>query len=103
LATHGIFPKSSFEKTGLPKGLFGENGNGTRLNFLEAGVRYADVITTIGVKADKISSDGESDLGELLPKQKKSIISLTSVSHNGSKSDNLAERFISIYRDLLKN
>ena len=54
LASHGIFPKSSVVKTGLPPELFLDGGDhGSKLNFLQAGLTYADVITTLGVRADK--------------------------------------------------
>ena len=49
MAYQGVFPKSSFAKTGLPDTVLGENGiesNG-QLNLLKAGLVYADAITTV--------------------------------------------------------
>ncbi len=49
LAYQGVFPKSSFNKTGLPKELNSNNGilHKNKLNFLKAGIQYADVISTV--------------------------------------------------------
>ncbi|MBI5216107.1 MAG: glycogen/starch synthase [Ignavibacteriae bacterium] len=102
LAYHGSFPSTSVEKTGLPSSIFTTNGSKTgKLDFLRAGLEYADVITTVGAKADKKFSTEES-LMDLFKQQKKSIISLTSPMANGSKHEQLAEKFVSIYSDLAK-
>ncbi len=103
LAYHGSFPASSVEKTGLPASIF--SGNGARplkLDFLRAGLEYADVITTVGAKADKKFST-EEGLMDIFKAQKKSLISLTTPTGNGAKHQELAEKFISIYSDLSKN
>ncbi|TAK55964.1 MAG: hypothetical protein EPO24_11590, partial [Bacteroidetes bacterium] len=102
LAYHGSFPSSSVEKTGIPSSIF--NGEGVRagkLDFLRAGLEYADVITTIGTKADKKFS-AEDGLMEIFKQQKKSIISLTTPLMNGGRHEQIAEKFISIYSDLAK-
>ena len=102
LAYHGSFPNASVDKTGLPLSIFsGHGARAGKLDFLRAGLAYADVITTIGVKADKKFS-GEDGLMELFKQQKKSIISLTLPAANGAKHEELAEKFISIYSDLAK-
>ncbi|HLX12053.1 MAG TPA: glycogen/starch synthase, partial [Bacteroidota bacterium] len=104
LASHGIFPKSSFEKTGLPAESLAEiNGHGGKLNFLDAGMHFADISTTFGVKADKKLVSGSEDSHEGSIKTKKSVISLTVPSQNGKRGEELAEKFVSIYRDLAKS
>lgn len=49
LAYQGVFPKESFEKTGLPKGLFKASGvaHKSQLNMMKAGLLYADAVTTV--------------------------------------------------------
>jgi starch synthase len=104
LASHGIFPKGSFDKTGLPAGTFSENnGHGGKLSFLDAGMNFADVATTIGMKADKKLCGGPEELLENAVKPKKNVISLTVTSQNGKRGEQLADKFVSIYRDLAKN
>ncbi len=49
MAYQGVFPRSSFAKTGLPESVMGEHGiesNG-KMNLLKAGLVYADAITTV--------------------------------------------------------
>ena len=49
MAYQGVFPRSSFAKTGLPDSVMGESGiesNG-KMNLLKAGLVYADAITTV--------------------------------------------------------
>jgi starch synthase len=104
LASHGIFPKSSYEKSGLPSGILEELNGGGKLNFLEAGMNYADVSTTFGLKADKklgttLNGNGNEAFGKI----KKKIISLTSSPQEGKRTDLIAEKFVSIYRDLAKS
>jgi starch synthase len=103
LASHGTFPKSSHEKTGIPEGWLGENGS-DKLNFLKAGLSHADVITTFGSKAEKgICLAPQDDMGKILNTRKNYIVSMTNGSHNGSSHNGLAEKFIDVYRDLTKN
>ncbi len=49
LGSQGIFPKSVFNKTGLPEELKNENGilHNNKINFMKAGIKYADVVTTV--------------------------------------------------------
>src|SRR5258707_860565 len=78
LASHGTFPRASFEKTGMPMGVFSNNGD-DKLNFLKIGLKYADVITTFGSKAEKgIRLAPDDDIMEVLHSRKNSI------SMNGS-------------------
>lgn len=105
LASHGIFPKGSYEKTGLPHGLMNDqNGHNGKLNFLEAGIAFADIVTTIGVRADrKLGPGSNGDVVDILAKQKRQIISLTASPHDGpNRTEFIAEKFISLYRDLAK-
>jgi starch synthase len=104
LASHGIFPKTSFIKTGLPSEILSNNGDhGHKLNFLHAGVHFADIVTTLGVKADKKitspSDDGFEDLHRLHNKQ---VVSMTMTGQNGNRHALLAEKFVSLYHDLAK-
>jgi starch synthase len=49
IAAQGIFPKSSFAKTGLPETINNEKGvlfNG-KFNFLKTGIKFADAISTV--------------------------------------------------------
>lgn len=49
LAYQGIFPKASFEKTGLDASLFSAKGvaHDKMLNMMKAGIMFADVVTTV--------------------------------------------------------
>jgi starch synthase len=102
LASHGTFPHSSLEKSGIPGTLF--NGNGDKLNFLNAGLSFADVVTTFGNKADK-GIRRPTDNGEdgIPSRRKNGIISMNNISHNGSGHAEMAERFVDVYRGLTKN
>lgn len=94
LATHGIFPHSSLEKTGLPLGLFKNNGDSSgRLNFLQAGLHYADFVTTFGSRTEKgINTNA-----------KKQFLSMPYDFHNNIGQEQLANNFIGVYRDLVRN
>ena len=101
LASHGSFPRTSFEKTGMPSGVFSDNGD-DKLNFLKIGLKYADVITTFGNKAEKgIRVAPDDDIEEVLH-SRKNIVSMNG-SHNGHANSLLAEKFVDLYRDLTKN
>lgn len=66
LAYQGRFPKSTFEKSGLPWSLFTLDGLEFfgDVNFLKAGIVYADAITTVSKKyAEEIASDPEFGYG----------------------------------------
>jgi starch synthase len=100
LASHGTFPKTSFEKTGMPVGMFSDNSD--KLNFLKFGLKYADVITTFGFKAEKgIRLAPDDDIEKVL-QSRKNIISMNG-TNNGHSQTALAEKFIDVYRDLAKN
>ena len=102
LASHGTFPHSALEKSGIPGTFF--NGNGDKLNFLKAGLSFADVVTTFGNKAEKgirlTPEDGEDGA---LPRRKNGIISMNHFSHNGNAHAEMAEKFVDVYRGLTKN
>ncbi|MFH1197344.1 MAG: glycogen synthase GlgA [bacterium] len=74
----GIFPKSTFAKTGLPDELNSENGilhNG-KVNFLKSGLLYADAINTVSeTYAKEICSNEEFSEGlqKVLSPRKKDI------------------------------
>jgi len=76
LATQGLFPKSTFKKTGLPESVFEEQlkGQNGKFNFLKTGMKYADKITTVSSKyAEEIIGDRELNKGleDVLIKRKK--------------------------------
>lgn len=71
LAYQGEFAKGSFSKTGLPKELANEKGviQDNKLNFLKAGLKFADTINTVSeTYAKEICNDPEiaSGLQEVL-------------------------------------
>jgi starch synthase len=66
MAYQGVFPTSSFEKTGLPPDVLGEEGiqRDGCLNLLKAGLVYADALTTVSEKyAEEIQSTQELGCG----------------------------------------
>lgn len=78
LSTQGIFPKTSFAKTELPKELDSEKGtlHKGKINFLKTGLIFSDMITTVSENyAKEISSKKEfgAGLNEVLTKRKKDI------------------------------
>ena len=103
LASHASFPLTSYVKSGLPAGLLPENGNGTdRLNFLRAGLTFADMITTFGSKAEKsIRLAPDDEMGKILQARKNAVISMN--SHNGNGQALIAQKLVDIYRDLTKS
>lgn len=77
----GIFPKSTFAKTGLPEQLASDKGimQGNKVNFLKAGIQYADIINTVSTTyAKEIVNDKELGYGlhDLLVKRKKDIFGI---------------------------
>jgi starch synthase len=78
LSYQGVFPKSSFKKTGLPPELNSEKGlevNG-KINFIKAGLLYADVINTVSeTYANEIRTDEEMGAGlkSVLAKRKNDL------------------------------
>ncbi len=105
LASHGTFPKSALEKSGLPLELFPANGGlAGRLNFLKAGLTFADVVTTIGAKAEKgIRHSSQMDIEQLFQDRKSSIITLTTDHTRNNGLETLARQFMDIYASLVKN
>lgn len=105
LASHGTFPKSAFEKSGLPLELFSQNGaSGGRLNFLKAGLACADVVTTLGAKAEKgIRHSTQTDMEQVFQDRKKSVITLNTDYTRGNGLETLATQFMDIYASLVKN
>jgi starch synthase len=103
LASYASFPKSAYDKAHLPFNLFDGNGcEGDKLNFLKAGLAFADVITTMGNKAEKgIVLCPHDEMEKLLHTRKASIISMG--GENGTHQDILAQKLIDIYRDLIKS
>lgn len=78
LSFQGVFPKSSFAKTGLPEKLNSDKGiihNG-KVNYMKAALLHADVINTVSEKyAEEICSIEEYSVGlkSALSKRKKDI------------------------------
>jgi starch synthase len=78
LSYQGEFPKSTFKKTGLPPELNSEKGleqNG-KINFMKAGLLYADVINTVSeTYANEIRTDEElsGGLKSVLAKRKNDL------------------------------
>jgi starch synthase len=103
LASYASFPKSAYDKAHLPFNLFDGNGcEGDKLNFRKAGLAFADVITTMGNKAEKgIVLCPHDEMEKLLHARKASIVSMG--GENGSHQDVLAQKLIDIYRDLIKS
>lgn len=79
LAYQGVFPKTSFEKTGLPDELFNEEtgiATGDAINLMKSGIQFADVLTTVSQQyAKEISTDDEYGYGlrHLLHKRRKDL------------------------------
>ncbi|MGA9117803.1 MAG: glycogen synthase GlgA [Bacteroidota bacterium] len=66
MAYQGIFPKSSFAKTGLPPALLSEDGIEAfgNVNLLKSGLMFADAITTVSEKyAEEIRTSEEYGCG----------------------------------------
>jgi starch synthase len=66
MAYQGVFPKSSFAKTGLPPALLSEEGIEAfgNLNLMKSGLVFADAITTVSEKyAEEIRSSEEYGCG----------------------------------------
>ena len=78
MAYQGTFPESSFPKTLLPGEVFSEKGMaaGGKMNFLKAGLVYADALTTVSERyAAEIRSSEEFGCGlqDLLQKRKQDL------------------------------
>lgn len=105
LASHGTFPKSAFEKSGLPVELFPANGGPAgRLNFMKAGLTCADVVTTVGARAEKgIRHSSQEDIEQLFHDRKDSIITLADDHTRTNGLEAMARQFMDIYASLVKN
>ncbi len=79
LAYQGVFPKSSFNKTGLPEELIDEEkgiATGDVINMMKSGIQFADVLTTVSKRyAEEISTNDEFGCGlkGLLNKRRKDL------------------------------
>jgi len=78
LDSQGVFPKSSFSKTGLPKSILTADKAlyKDKFNFLKTGIAFADKINTVSEKyAEEISHDKDYGCGleNILAKRKKDI------------------------------
>ncbi len=83
LENQGVFPKSTFNKTGLPEKVFEEqlHGQSGKFNFLKTGLIYADKITTVSERYAKeiISDKGlNKGLDDVFHKRKKDISGILS-------------------------
>ncbi|OGU67743.1 MAG: starch synthase [Stygiobacter sp. RIFOXYC12_FULL_38_8] len=78
LGFQGVFPKSTFEKTSLPRELNSEKGilHKGSVNYLKSGLLYSDMINTVSeTYAKEICSSKEIGLGmeDILSKRKKDL------------------------------
>lgn len=105
LASHATFSKDSYKKSGLPIGLLDTNNSTPeRLSFLRAGLACADIVTTFGTKAEKsLSLSPQSDLAGFLEQRTHSVVSMGNGFHSGNSQELLAQKFVDLYRDLVKN
>ena len=75
-----------------------------RLSFLRAGLACADIVTTLGTKAEKsLSLSPQSDLADFLEQRPHSVVSMGNGFHSGNSQELLAQKFVDLYRDLVKN
>jgi starch synthase len=103
LASHATFPKSSLEKSGLPTKLFTNGDSSEKLNFLQAGLSCADVVTTLGNKAERgIRLSPHDDIEKVLQSRSNTVVSMNGFAHSGNGHDLLAQKFVDVYRDLAK-
>lgn len=79
LAYQGVFPGSSFQKTGLPDQLFDEEHGiktGDVINFMKSGIQFADALTTVSkTYAEEICTIDELGCGlkDLLRRRRKDL------------------------------
>ena len=83
---------------------FAESGmEAGKFNFLQAGLALADVVTTLGAKAEKgIRVSPQDCMEKILQGRKNTVISIPTNSSNGHSQEIIAQKFIDVYRDLLK-
>lgn len=78
LAFQGIFPHSSFQKSGLPDNIYNDEGVEyyNNFSFLKAGIMFSDIITTVSENyANEITTSNEYGYGfeGILRKRKKDL------------------------------
>jgi len=76
LAYQGNFPKTSFDKTGLPPEVFEAGNHHGKFSYMKTALAYADKITTVSEKyAQEIRTDKEYSCGmeDILDKRKKDL------------------------------
>ncbi len=105
LASHATFSRLSYDKSGLPVGLFGNgDANGDQLSFLKAGLHCADMITTFGTRAEKgIRLAPQDDIMAILEARNSAVISMTNGNLSGSAQEVMAQKFVDLYRGLVKS
>ena len=102
LAFQGVFPKSTFQKTGLPEELNSDKGviSGGKVNYMKTALMYADIINTVSpTYAKEICTDKEISAGllKVLSKRKKDIYGIINgiddIIWNPEKDKNIAKKF----------
>ncbi|MFC2135676.1 glycogen synthase, partial [Bacteroidota bacterium] len=102
LAYQGLFPKSSFAKTGLPEELNSDKGviSGNKVNFMKSALLYSDIINTVSpTYAKEICSDKETSAGlqKVLNKRKKDIYGIINgiddLIWNPEKDKNISKKY----------
>ncbi len=102
LAYQGVFPKSSFTKTGLPEDLNSKKGAiiYDKLNFMKTGLTFADTINTVSeTYAKEIRTNNELGAGlkNILEKRKNDLFGIVNGIDvnvwNPEKDKNLAKKY----------
>ncbi|MCO6472449.1 MAG: glycogen synthase GlgA [Melioribacteraceae bacterium] len=101
LEFQGVFPKTSFSKTGLPNELNKEAGviHKSKLNFMKSGLLFADTINTVSETYSKeiCSKELGAGLDKVLCKRKKDIFGIIngidSATWNPEKDKKIAKRY----------
>ncbi|MBZ0179013.1 MAG: glycogen synthase GlgA [Melioribacteraceae bacterium] len=101
LEFQGVFPKTSFSKTGLPNELNKEAGviHKSKLNFMKSGLLFADTINTVSSTYSKeiCSKELGAGLDKVLCKRKKDIFGIIngidSATWNPEKDKKIAKRY----------
>jgi starch synthase len=103
IQTQGEFDKSVFDVTELPKTAWSKDGvqHGKFINFMKAGIQYADVVTTVSSTYAKEVCEraGGYGLNEILAQRKKSrqfIGILNGIDHDiwtPSRDSNIPQKF----------
>ena len=80
MAYQGIFPPSTFEKTGLPEHVMSAAGieHAGKVNFLKGGIVYADAIATVSPRYAKeiMTSDQGCGLESVVKKHKEKLVGI---------------------------